>query len=195
MAERPRLERFLDDGLWSYLLQDDCWWLRGREGSLFGITDEGICVDGPEGSDQLANGVAGLWLRRQGFLVLHANAVEKDGRALLLMGASGAGKTTLTRALLGHGFRLVTDDLGVVDLGAETPRLLPGPGRVKVRTGVLDAPKRLEPVPAVEDATPVAAAVIVEPQGPVNLRQVGGAAASLAFVQHAQMPRSLSVTG
>jgi hypothetical protein len=43
--------------------------------------------------------------------VLHAAAVERDGRAIVLAGLSGAGKTTLTLALLARGWRMATDEI------------------------------------------------------------------------------------
>jgi hypothetical protein len=44
-------------------------------------------------------------------IVLHAGAVVgTDGRALVFAGVSGAGKSTLLRALLGRGFRYLTEE-------------------------------------------------------------------------------------
>jgi len=44
-------------------------------------------------------------------LVLHAGAVATKGNAVLLPGATGAGKTTLTAWLIGRGFEYLTDEL------------------------------------------------------------------------------------
>lgn len=64
--------------------------------------------------------------------VLHAAAVERAGRALLLAGDSGAGKSSLSLALLGEGWRLTTDDLAAV-----TPEgaLLPFPTPISLKPG------------------------------------------------------------
>lgn len=43
--------------------------------------------------------------------ILHAAALEVNGRALVLCGPSGAGKTTLTLALVERGFRLLTEEM------------------------------------------------------------------------------------
>jgi HprK-related kinase A len=53
---------------------------------------------------------------RHRFLVIHAAVVERDGRALLLPGRPGAGKSTLCAALVLAGWRLLSDELTLVDL-------------------------------------------------------------------------------
>ena len=53
--------------------------------------------------------------RAQPAWLLHAAAIAVDGRALVLSGASGAGKTTLTLALAGRGLRLLTEELVSID--------------------------------------------------------------------------------
>ena len=45
---------------------------------------------------------------------VHASTVAMDGRAVLIMGASGAGKSDLTLRLLDRGFVLVSDDQTIV---------------------------------------------------------------------------------
>ena len=47
---------------------------------------------------------------------IHAAVVEFTGKALMLVGASGCGKSMTTWALLHHGFRYLSDELGPVDL-------------------------------------------------------------------------------
>ena len=58
--------------------------------------------------------VAALTAAWRGLLPLHACAVELDGRAVLIAGAAGAGKSTLTADVLAAGATLVADDLVVV---------------------------------------------------------------------------------
>jgi HprK-related kinase A len=48
-------------------------------------------------------------------LLLHAGVVERNGRAVVLPAMPGAGKSTLTAALVARGFRLLSDEFGVVD--------------------------------------------------------------------------------
>ncbi len=47
-------------------------------------------------------------------LLLHSGVVERDGLAVLLPALPGSGKSTLTAALANRGFRLLSDEFGVV---------------------------------------------------------------------------------
>jgi HprK-related kinase A len=49
------------------------------------------------------------------FLIYHAAAVERDGLSLLLPGHSGVGKSTLCAALVTAGWRLLSDELALID--------------------------------------------------------------------------------
>jgi hypothetical protein len=47
--------------------------------------------------------------------LLHGAALERDGAAVVFAGPSGAGKTTLTLGLMQRGWRLVTEEMTLVD--------------------------------------------------------------------------------
>lgn len=49
-------------------------------------------------------------------LLLHAGVVAWCDRAVVMPAIPGSGKSTLTAALMCHGFRLLSDEFGVVDL-------------------------------------------------------------------------------
>ena len=49
-------------------------------------------------------------MKRHGVLVWHCAAVERGGRAVLLPGVSGSGKSTTTLNLLASGYRFLADD-------------------------------------------------------------------------------------
>ena len=50
---------------------------------------------------------------------LHATSVARGGRAVLLLGPSGSGKSDLALRLLDHGFSLVADDRTLLQLRGE----------------------------------------------------------------------------
>jgi hypothetical protein len=57
-----------------------------------------------------------LQMRRPDLYFVHAAVLEWAGYAVMLVAASGVGKSTTTWALLHHGFRYCSDELGPVDL-------------------------------------------------------------------------------
>jgi serine kinase of HPr protein (carbohydrate metabolism regulator) len=81
---------------------------------------------------------------------LHASAVAMDGRAILITGPSGSGKSDLALRLLDRGFTLVSDDQTVVKrdggrlIAAAPPTIA---GKLEIRgIGIVDM-DRLDEVP------------------------------------------------
>jgi hypothetical protein len=74
----------------------------------------------------LGTGVPML-LHERNHLILHASAVEIDGKAIAFLGACGGGKSTMAAALHALGYNIVADDVLCVDFRGEThPLILPG---------------------------------------------------------------------
>ncbi len=67
-------------------------------------------------------------LRRRGYYAIHAFAAAVNERALLLLGDSGAGKTTTGVSLLLSGARLAANDTPLLRPGVDGPRLYAYPG-------------------------------------------------------------------
>jgi hypothetical protein len=120
---------------------------------------------------------------QNGLLPLHASAVERGGRAVALLGASGRGKSTLATVLARRGSSLVADDVCVLDFSGSGPRLIPVDRWVKLwrqtlehlgeapaaleRTYSSDDKYRLYPAPAPRPgrALTVAAAIVLDALG------------------------------
>jgi hypothetical protein len=80
----------------------------------------------------LISQVISVALLQQGIESLHASAVAIDGRAIILVGDSGYGKSTLTAARLLRGAQLVTDDLLVLKEQDGAMYATPGAFRLKL---------------------------------------------------------------
>ena len=104
--------RLLTDGHDSFLLLDN---------QLVGTCsprDRRICVWAPQPLERHPDIIGQMivlpllleTLREYGFVSLHAAALAHGDRAVLFPAETGAGKTTLTLALLRAGFRLLSDD-------------------------------------------------------------------------------------
>lgn len=59
-----------------------------------------------------------LQRRRSDLLFLHGAAIARAGRAMILAGDSGAGKSTTAWALVSRGWEYLSDELAPVDLGS-----------------------------------------------------------------------------
>lgn len=76
-------------------------------------------------------------------LTLHAAVLERGGRALLLPAPSGSGKSTLCAALSFSGWRLLSDELALVDPTA--CELIPLPRPVSLKNESIDVIRRFAP--------------------------------------------------
>ena len=104
--------------------------------------------------------VTALLLAWRGGVPLHGSAVEVDGRAILICGEAGAGKSTLAAALTAHGGRLISDDLSLLApcAAGETPMLRPGRSAIRLVDPLADDPldKRLvQPVMTAQHEVPL----------------------------------------
>lgn len=82
---------------------------------------------------------ATLVAMEQGDVCLHASAVEVAGRAVLLVGPSRHGKTTLAAAFAAVGHRLLTEDMTRCTTSGGTPAAFPGPAVVRLRPDVAES--------------------------------------------------------
>jgi HprK-related kinase A len=82
-----------------------------------------------------------LGWRRQ--LILHASAVERDGKALIMTGESGSGKSTLSAMLGRTGWRFMGDEFALID--PVTGEAVPYPRLISLKNEAIAAMQRDAP--------------------------------------------------
>jgi len=89
------------------------------------------------------------------FLIFHAAVVEKTGRALILPAPPGSGKSTLCAGLVNRGWRLLSDELTLIDLAS--CEVVPLPRPVSLKNASIDVIRAFAPAvtigPTVRDTT------------------------------------------
>lgn len=122
---------------------DGAWTLDYRDGTHFEIAHDARsihCTWEPDSTPQdaatyLLGPVLAYVLRLRGTLALHASAVALGGRAVLIAGAPGAGKSTTATAFARRGATVITDDVAAIDDG----RVHPGYARLRLWSDVAAA--------------------------------------------------------
>jgi hypothetical protein len=110
--------------------------VREERGEVILEDGEGTHMVAPGGSplialfDRVVNAL-NRGLDRTGILAIHAGAVEIDGRAVILAGPSGRGKSTLVVELVRQGAGLLSDESALVDRDDRT--VLPYPRALHLR--------------------------------------------------------------
>lgn len=84
------------------------------------VADATSVIDGTVRARPAIHAIA-TWAAGRGVMPVHAAAVARDGRALLLIGRGGRGKTTTALTLAARGWRLIADDLCFLETTAAGP--------------------------------------------------------------------------
>lgn len=74
------------------------------------------------------------------YLILHAAVLERHGQALVMPAPSGSGKSTLCAALVLRGWRLLSDELALIE--PATGALVPLPRAVSLKNASIDVIQR-----------------------------------------------------
>ena len=93
-----------------------------------------------------------IWLNLSHWLIFHAAMLERNGGGLILAADSGVGKSTLAAGLMFSGWRLLSDELTLLDpddtiSGQDCPlaRLVPIPRPVCLKNQSIDVIRRFAP--------------------------------------------------
>ena len=151
----------------------------------------------------VADQVVPRLLSHQGYLVLHAGAIEHLGGAILLVGASGLGKSTLSSSFVNSGSPLLGDDAIVISTPVSRPhaqavyrslRLLPDSMKalsppMSSATPMADysSKQRLDVPNGSESPLPVLATFILAPPHAgslIELRQLSIANACMTYIEN-----------
>lgn len=81
--------------------------------------------------------------RAHHLLMLHSAGVERNGRAILFPASPGDGKSTLCAALIHSGWRLLSDEFGLVR--PDDGQLLPLPRLIPLKNESIDVIRRFRP--------------------------------------------------
>jgi hypothetical protein len=142
--QEPTGSQVTDDGYrWfsSYELDgDECLLQMPPTGSFLLQPANGrVVVDSTDEDTELrehriASSAICTLLSQRGDLVLHAAAVEAEGRAIVFCGPTLRGKSTLAKALGEDGCRLLAEDGIAIELGKQGPVAHPGARGVRMRS-------------------------------------------------------------
>ncbi|MEV4873786.1 hypothetical protein [Streptomyces syringium] len=88
---------------------------------------------------RLAREVVRGRLLADGWSILHASAVVRDGQTVLALGDKGAGKTTTALLLARAGWHLLANDRVFIRPDGDRLRVLPWPSAAAIGLGLLDA--------------------------------------------------------
>lgn len=77
------------------------------------------------------------------FVIIHAAVVERGGRALILPAPPGSGKSTLCAGLVWRGWRLLSDELTLID--PRTGHITPVPRPVSLKNASIDVIRQFAP--------------------------------------------------
>ena len=85
------------------------------------------------------------------YLVIHAAVVEKDGHAMIFPAPPGSGKSTLCAGLVARGWRLLSDELTLIE--PATGVVVPLPRPINLKNASIDVIRRFAPESVISKPT------------------------------------------
>lgn len=115
------------------------------------------------------------------YLIVHAAVVERGGSALLLPAPPASGKSTLCAALVARGWRLLSDELALIEIGRRS--VVPMPRPISLKNRSIDAIAKFWPDVAIGDVVPdTLKGSVAHVRPPADSVRRGGEAAVPAWV-------------
>lgn len=112
-------------------------WFRPQVNVDYGYPDEFLPLGADIGMVALEMGLNwGVVMGCRHYLFLHAGVVEKDGNIIVLPGSSGSGKSTLSAGLAFAGWRIFSDEFGLIDV--RSGEFLPYPRPISLKNRSID---------------------------------------------------------
>ncbi|MBN2574777.1 MAG: hypothetical protein JXP73_09450 [Deltaproteobacteria bacterium] len=111
-----------------------------RDGTEFVVTGDGsrVMASTPAGASHedtctyLVGPVFGFLLRLRGAVCLHASVAVVGGRAVVVCGAAGSGKSSIAAAFACSGYPVMADDVAVLDDRGDALEIVPGYPRINL---------------------------------------------------------------
>ncbi len=104
------------------------------------------------------------------YLIIHAAAIERNGRAAILPAPPGSGKSTLCAGLVARGWRLLSDELTLLDVERGTVQALSRP--INLKNESIGVVRRFQPdavmTPPVSDTVKGTVALMRPPRDSVR---------------------------
>jgi hypothetical protein len=125
------IKAFIQKGDETGYKEDGYWFINDR--AIF-LVEEGkkITVE-MLNNVSIANGIPfvlgyciSMLFGQRNMLAIHCSCVEVDNQAIIIAGYSGSGKSSLTTKFLDYGYRLMTDDIAIVDIKDNLVMVYPG---------------------------------------------------------------------
>jgi len=125
------------DVMWVYIKDVGIFYLEnGKEIRIWKereeLTDREICT-------YLMTSMMGLMLIQKKLIPIHGSALSYNGKAVIISGCSGSGKSTTALSLLEKGLKFVADDVSAVRRVGNGYNIFPGPPWQKVKRDVYEA--------------------------------------------------------
>jgi hypothetical protein len=128
---------------------DDVGVVEVRDGRTMLVRRHRAATDGSV-AHHVTGPALGLLIHQRRGLALHASGVAAGEQAVLFVGDSGWGKSTLAAACVLRGAAFVTDDIARVDVDADQASVAHGPPWLKMTEEAVDAlgidPSACEPI-------------------------------------------------